>query len=89
MYIASFDNLTPPNLNSEGVPPEYADKYAACLEEERNRLLDENRQLAALNRELSVRVDALHAVITKFVTSHQKGFTLWLLLKYLNSFYRG
>jgi len=83
-----FEKLTPPTLNSEPIPPEYFDKYETYLEEERIRLLDENYQLAALNRELNVRVDALSAVINKFVTSNQRGFTLWLLLKYLNSFFR-
>lgn len=62
--------------------------YEEYLEAERLRLLDENHALAALNRELNVRVDALSDIITESVARDHKGFTLWLLSKHLKSFFR-
>ncbi len=78
-----------PAIQSDTMPhPDRFDTYEAYLEAERARLLDHNLQLSALNRDLNVRVDALSDIITESVARGQKGFTLWLLRKYLGSFFQ-
>jgi len=83
-----YERSVPGIQSSEPLPPQGFNTYESWLEEERQRLYNHNEQLAALNRELNVRVDALSDIITESVARDQKGFTLWILSKYLASFFR-